>query len=76
MPVLFTCPTTNRQVPTRVHMDAKAFAWRGKRRCEFNVPTAESSTRFPCAMLSSNPPCETHSIGRCSTGSLLLCRPD
>ena len=30
MPVLFTCPTTNRQVPTRVHMDAKSLrlAWK------------------------------------------------
>ena len=30
MPVLFTCPKTNRQAPTRVHMDAKSLrlAWK------------------------------------------------
>ena len=30
MPVLFTCPKTNRQAPTRVHTDAKSLrlAWK------------------------------------------------
>ena len=75
MPVLFTCPKTNRQAPTRVHMDAKSLRLAWKKTLRVLCPHCGEQHKVSVRDAFLESALRDHSIGRCSTGSLLLCRP-